>query len=75
MITAPFAAPVAVALPDVLVLARAAEVFGITTRAIEGKISRKVWVEGREFHRAPDGTIWVDVRGVQKWATNGRRGA
>lgn len=50
------------------ILATAAEaLIGLTARAIETKIGRGQWVEGREFRRAPDGRIYVDLRGFEKW--------
>lgn len=47
----------------------APSVFGLTRKACEGKIYRGDWVQGREYHRAPDGTIWLDKAGVQRWVT------
>lgn len=46
-------------------------VFGLTRKAIEGKIARGDWLQGRQYHRAPDG-IWVDVQGVQRWVITGK---
>lgn len=40
---------------------------GLTVKAIERKIEDGKWLEGREYHRAPDGTIWVDVKGAMAW--------
>ncbi|MBI5259776.1 MAG: excisionase [Burkholderiales bacterium] len=45
--------------------------FGLTRKAIEGKIHRGDWVEGRQYHRAPDG-IWIDVKGVERWVVTGK---
>lgn len=54
--------------PDNLVsIDLAATVFGTTRRAIEGRIHKGKWLEGRQFHRAPDGTIWIDRKGVRQW--------
>ena len=50
------------------ILATAAQaLIGLTPKAIEAKIGRGQWVEGREFRRAPDGRIYVDLRGFEKW--------
>ena len=40
---------------------------GYTKDAIETKIARGVWIEGREYRRAPDGRILIDMRGYEKW--------
>ena len=32
-----------------------------------------VWLDGEEYHRAPDRTIWLDVGGIQKWVVHGRK--
>lgn len=56
---------------DVIKIDLARLVFGLTRKAIENKIARGDWVEGRQYHRAPDG-IWIDVQGVKRWVTTGR---
>ncbi|MDA3921350.1 MAG: hypothetical protein PF501_11835 [Salinisphaera sp.] len=40
---------------------------GYSKRAIETKIDRGVWVEGREYIRAPDRRILIDLEGYEKW--------
>lgn len=40
---------------------------GYTARAVETKILRGVWVEGREYRRAPDGSIMMDMEGFERW--------
>lgn len=49
---------------------RAAELTGYSTRAIQTKIDRGVWVEGRQWIRAPDGRILIDMDGYEEWATS-----
>lgn len=44
-----------------------AEESGYTGDAIRNKIQRGVWLEGRQFRRAPDGRIMIDTAGVEKW--------
>jgi len=56
----------------VVTIALAEAIFGLTRRAIEGKIHRGDWVEGQEYHRAPDGGVWVSVEGVTRWVGAGR---
>lgn len=64
-------ADVAVTLADVVKIELAEAAFGLTRRAIEGKISRGDWLEGRQYHRKT-GEIWIDVQGVKRWVTTGR---
>lgn len=42
-------------------------VTGYTVKAIERKIERGDWVEGKVWIRAPDGRILIDIVGYQKW--------
>lgn len=57
--------------PRVL-LPLAAAVTGLTVKAMQRKIGDGVWLEGREYHRAPDGRIWVDLKGVMRWVAPDR---
>jgi hypothetical protein len=43
------------------------ELSGYTPKAVERKIADGVWMEGREYRRAPDGHILVDLRGYEQW--------
>jgi hypothetical protein len=43
---------------------------GYTPKAIHRKIEEGVWLEGREFKRAPDGHILVDIKGYEAWVEN-----
>jgi len=45
----------------------AAAATGLTVKAIERKIEDGKWIEGREYRRAPDGRIYIDMRGFEKW--------
>ena len=40
---------------------------GYTQKAVRRKIESGVWVEGREYRRAPDGHIIVDLQGYHQW--------
>lgn len=64
-------AELAVPLADVVKIELAEAAFGLTRRAIEGKIHRGDWLEGRQYHRKT-GEIWIDVKGVQRWVVTGR---
>ena len=57
----------AVAAARYVTIPLAAVLHGYTVDAIETKIARGVWTEGREYRRAPDGRILVDMRGVERW--------
>jgi hypothetical protein len=52
-----------------------AEETGYTARAVETKIHRGVWVEGREYRRAPDGSILIDMNGYERWVESGEPSA
>ena len=41
---------------------------GYTVKALRIKIERGVWVQGREWRKAPDGRILVGRREYDKWA-------
>ncbi len=51
----------------------AAAMFGTTRSSIENRIGKGVWLEGRQYYRAPDGTRWIIVAGVNKWIASGQR--
>ncbi|MBS0422621.1 MAG: excisionase [Proteobacteria bacterium] len=50
-----------------VLLPLAALVTGYTVKAMERKIERGDWVEGRVWRRAPDGRVLIDLVGYQKW--------
>jgi hypothetical protein len=37
---------------------------------MQRKIQDGKWIEGREYHRDPDGNVWVDVPGVMRWVVS-----
>lgn len=43
---------------------------GYTVKAMQRKIERGDWPEGRVWKRAPDGHIMIDLVGYQKWVEN-----
>lgn len=51
-----------------VLLSLAERLTGYTVKAMERKIERADWVEGKEWRRAPDGHILIDLKGYQKWA-------
>ncbi len=40
---------------------------GYTEKAVERKRHEGVWREGREYRRAPDGRILIDLQGFESW--------
>lgn len=52
-----------------------AELTGYTERAVYHKIEDGVWMEGREYRRAPDNVILIDLQGVERWVEGGAREA
>jgi hypothetical protein len=52
--------------------AKAAELLGMSKRAVERKIQRGTWREGKEYRRAPDGRLWINMEGVIKWIESRR---
>ena len=56
------------AAPDNIVTIKlAAQVFGLSVNAIRGKIHDGHWRQGVEYHRAPDGKLFVDRSAVRQW--------
>ena len=46
---------------------------GYTLKAIQRKIEDGIWREGYEFRRGPDGHIFIDLGGYEKWVERQRR--
>jgi hypothetical protein len=44
-----------------------AEQSGYSEKAIRRKIEEGIWVENREFRRAPDRSLLIDVEGYNNW--------
>lgn len=49
----------------------AAQMTGYTVKAMQRKIERGDWIEGKVWIRAPDGRILVDMFGFQRWVEGG----
>lgn len=43
---------------------------GYTVKAMERKIERGDWEEGKVWRRAPDGHIMIDIAGYHRWVEN-----
>jgi len=44
-----------------------AAITGLTRSAINKRMGRGYWIEGRQWRRAEDGRIWIDMQEVEKW--------
>jgi hypothetical protein len=44
---------------------------GYSVKAMERKIERGDWQEGKVWRRAPDGHIMIDITGYQRWVESG----
>lgn len=49
-----------------------AEMSGYTPSAIYQKMNNGVWTEGRQFRKAPDGRVMINVEGVERWVEGQR---
>lgn len=59
--------PVTVSPARYVLLPLAQSVTGHTVKAMERKIERGDWQEGKVWRRAPDGHICIDLLGYEKW--------
>ena len=56
-----------------VVIKKAAAVTGYSVRAIEVKIERGIWLEGREWIKGPDGRRLISMKGYEAWVMRGKR--
>src|SRR5208283_2363379 len=59
--------PIVVATARYVLLPLANLLTGYSVKAMERKIERGDWQEGKVWRRAPDGRIVIDVLGYQRW--------
>jgi hypothetical protein len=59
--------PIVVSTSRYVLLPLANLLTGYSVKAMERKIERGDWQEGRVWKRAPDGRILIDVLGYQSW--------
>ena len=45
----------------------AAALTGLSEKAIRRKMEEGKWLDGREYKRAPDGGIFISMRGYERW--------
>lgn len=48
-------------------IAKAAELTGLSEKAIRRKIGDGKWLEGRHYRRSPDGGIFISIEGYVQW--------
>ena len=70
----PTLAAVGLVPPRYVQLSVAAILTGYSERALQSKIDEGVWLEGKEWRKAPDGRRLVDLEGYNRWVEGGRRG-
>ena len=61
-------APVIVVPARYVLLQLATALTGYSVKAMQRKIERGDWAEGKVWRRAPDGRVMIDLTGYQKWA-------
>lgn len=57
---------------DYVTVKLASAITGLTDKAIRRKIEEGKWLEGREWHRSPDGGIFISMKGYSAWVERGR---
>lgn len=60
-------APGAVVPSRYVLLSLATLLTGYTVKAMQRKIERGDWQQDKEWRRAPDGRIFIDLVGYEKW--------
>lgn len=65
--------PIVIAPSRYVLLPLAALITGYTVKAMQRKIERNDWRELREYRRAPDGHLVLDVTGYENWVVSGQR--
>jgi hypothetical protein len=51
----------------------AAQLTGLSEKAIRRKIEEGKWLDGREYRRSPDGGVFISIKGYSAWVEGGRR--
>ena len=57
---------------DSIKMKKFCELTGYTVAAVKMKISRGVWLNGREYTKAPDGNILMSIQGYENWINTSR---
>lgn len=64
--------PVIVDLTQYVTIPLAATLTGYSPKAIRRKIESGIWLDGREYRKAPDGHVLISMKGYQQWVERGR---
>ena len=59
--------PITVSCARYVLLSLANQITGYTVKAMQRKIERGDWIEGKVWIRAPDGHVLIDMEGYRKW--------
>lgn len=59
--------PVQVAPARYVTVEMYAKLSGLSASAIRKRIERGVFVEGKQWRRGPDGRVWMDTKGMERW--------
>ncbi len=61
------AAPVIVHPGRLVSVKLAATVLGRTEASIRARMARGIWLQNVHYRKAEDGSIWIDLKAVEKW--------
>lgn len=53
--------------PRYVTIEKFEELTGYTAKATRAKIARGDWLKDREFRKAPDGRVLMDMQGYERW--------
>ncbi len=53
-----------------VLLAMFCALVGYTEKAARRKIEEGVWTQGREYRKAPDGRVLVDLEAFERWVSS-----
>jgi hypothetical protein len=48
---------------------------GYSEKAVRRKIEDGIWVQNREYRKAPDGAVLIDVEGYERWVEGNQAAA
>lgn len=52
-------------------LAKYCELTGETPNTVRKRRQQRVWSEGKQSRKAPNGNLWINLIEVQKWVESG----